>query len=221
MPKFVVDGPFKVPVDRNSHGTRQLKDKREINSTLKREAGGRIEYPGCYIFSCAAPKGSIPIYVGKAGKNILKEAFNYHNVTKLNKYLFHKRGGQLEMYIIYQERVTIKDKVSAALIGNADAIAEIEEFLLGIAARRNKSLINIHGVGQNWAIKGVDQRGQPTAQVKKFKAMMGMKSRLAAPSRNDEEITSVEVESETSNTPEVEAIEKEVDAQDGVASSSP
>ena len=76
-------------------------------------------------------------------------------------------------------------------------------------------------MGQNWAIKGVDQRGQPTAQVKKFKAMMGMKSRLAAPSRNDEEITSVEVESETSNTPEVEAIEKEVDAQDGVASSSP
>jgi hypothetical protein len=215
MPKFVVDGPFKVPVEKNGQGTRQLKERAQINKALKTEAGAYIARPGCYVFSCAAPKGSIPIYVGKAGKNILKEAFNYHNVTKLNRYLFHKRGGQLELYIIYQERVRVRDRVSA-LVGNPTAIAEIEEFLLGFAARRNKALINIHGVGQSWHIHGVDQPGKPRAEVKKFKEMMGMKSRSStAPSnKKDEELSPIEVESETPNTDEVEAIEKQVETSD-------
>jgi len=56
--------------------------------------------PGCYVFACRSPGGSLPIYVGQAAKNIFDEAFNDRNVKNVNNYLSHRLRGKIEIYII-------------------------------------------------------------------------------------------------------------------------
>ena len=99
----------------------------------------KIHGPGCYVVACSAPRsGAFPLYVGKATKSILKEAFNDRNINNLNRFLFGRKKGRLQLYAIYQQKVKL-------LQGNSKLIGEIEDFLIGYAALRNRNLLNIQG----------------------------------------------------------------------------
>jgi hypothetical protein len=87
--------------------------------------------------------------------------------------------------------------------GNKDCIADIEEYLIGYAARRNPDLINIHGTGEaSWSIKGVNNgRGATGATVAEFKEMMGIaKRRTVSKPTSDDKATGDDDSIEPSNT---------------------
>jgi len=156
--------------------------------------------PGCYVFACRSPGGSLPIYVGQAAKNIFDEAFNDRNVKNVNNYLSHRLRGKIEIYIIHQSKVH-------GDTGNKTCIDDIEDFLIGWASRRNAELLNIHGNRPDkWSIVGVANHansGHPGSSVLAFKAMMGMKMKKAKTEPKldaAEEITPEEVESVTPTT---------------------
>jgi hypothetical protein len=92
---FVVIGPFDVPTIKGSNGGRILERKQELKRTVQAAAGdAKICNPGCYVFSCIASRGSIPLYVGKATRNILAEAFNERNINNLNHFLLNRQRGK-------------------------------------------------------------------------------------------------------------------------------
>ena len=129
----------------------------------RRERRTRKSSPACWRLLPRLP------HVGKATTNILKEAFNPRNLNNLAEYINSRRRGKLQLYIVYQERVHGE--------ANKGAIAEIEEFIIGHAARRNPNLINIHGTGpSDWSISGLanNGRGNPGQSVQQFKQMLGI-----------------------------------------------
>jgi hypothetical protein len=216
MVNFVVIGPFDVPIVRGAHGGRLLEHKIQCRNKVASDANNRkINGPGCYVFACSAPRsGAFPIYVGKATKNILNEAFNDRNINNLNHFLLNRKKGRLQLYAIYQQKVKL-------LQGNSKVIAEIEEFLIGYAALRNRNLLNIHGNSDaSWTIAGVANNGSgnPGASALAFKSMMGVKPRsLRQGAHSADEIKPAEVESETPDTQQVKAIEAETQEPEAAA----
>lgn len=211
MVNFIVIGPFDVPTIGGSSGGKILDHKKNLRKKVEAEAGDpKISGPGCYVFACTASRGAIPLYVGKATKNILMEAFNDRNINNLNHFLLNRKKGRLQLFAIYQAKVRL-------LFGNPKIISEVEEFLIGFAARRNRDLLNIHGTGgASWTIAGVanNGRGPPGASARAFKKMMGMQARSTAKSypaspTGEEEIQPTSMESETPNSADVVAIDEE------------
>jgi hypothetical protein len=139
MVQFVVKGPFEVPLRRGVSGGTYI-DADRLNDLSKESSD--LTKPGCYVFSCTSPRGSLPVYVGQASKNIFAESFNDRNINNLNTYLSYRKRGRIELYIIHQNSVK-------GGTGNKTCIDDIEDFLIGYASRRNAALINIHGTRTN------------------------------------------------------------------------
>lgn len=186
MVNFVVKGPFEVPMKRLQGGARFIDCARL--SEMVEASEGAIKKAGCYVFSCKASRGSLPVYVGKATKSLLREAFNPRNLNNLQEYINDRRRGTLELSIVVQERIR--------LLANANAISEIEEYLIGYAAVRNKNLINIHGTAaSNWKIAGVANHGRPGAAaqtVRDFKVMMGIATKKKSTRDVDPDLEEIE-----------------------------
>src|SRR5262245_50550051 len=73
MVQFVVKGPFDVPLRKGvSGGTYVNEELLEGVLALSPD----LSKPGCYVFACTSSRGSLPVYVGQASKNIFKESFN-------------------------------------------------------------------------------------------------------------------------------------------------
>ena len=89
--------------------------------------------PGCYVFACASPRGSLPVYVGQASRNIFREAFNDRNLKNLNTYLSYRKRGRIELYVIHQNAVR-------GDTGNKTCIDDIEDFLIGYASLQERQL---------------------------------------------------------------------------------
>src|SRR5262245_24577520 len=128
MVEFVVKGPYDVPVILTGNGARFV-DRAKLRE-LQTSSGGAAAKAGCYVFSWRASRGSIPVYVGKASRNILREAFNDRNCNNLAQYINNRKKGRLQISIVYQNRMKL-------MLGNKTCISEIEEYLIGYAARRN------------------------------------------------------------------------------------
>jgi hypothetical protein len=204
MVQFVVKGPFDVPLRKGVSGGTYV-DEARLEDLLAQSPD--LSKPGCYVFSCTAPRGSLPVYVGQASKNIFKESFNPRNVNNINNYLSYRKRGRIELYIIHQNSVK-------GQTGNKLCIDDIEDFLIGYASRRNANLINIHGTRTSqWSIIGVANHangGHPGSSVLSFKKMMGMATRKdkVGPGTKVEEIEPEKVESVVPNTDEIEDIDK-------------
>jgi len=197
MVQFVVKGPFSVFLRKGVAGGSYI-DESRLSEVAKQSTD--LTKPGCYVFACRSPRGSLPIYVGQATKNIFDEAFNDRNVKNLNTYLSYRLRPKIEIYIIHQSKVHGET-------GNKACIDDIEDFLIGWASRRNAELLNIHGNRPDkWSIVGVANHansGHPGSSVLAFKAMMGMKMKKAKTEPKldvAEEITPEEVESVTPTT---------------------
>jgi hypothetical protein len=203
--QFVVKGPFDVQLRRGvAGGTYIDEDKLDQVSAQSPD----LVKPGCYVFACTSPRGSLPVYVGQASKNIFKESFNDRNIKNLNTYLSYRKRGRIELYVIHQSAVR-------GDTGNKTCIDDIEDFLIGYASRRNGNLINIHGTrSSQWSISGVANHsngGHPGSSVIAFKKMMGMatkRDRVSAKPDVVEEIEPEKVESDTPNSAEVEDIDR-------------
>ena len=214
MVQFVVKGPFPVPLRKGVTGGRLI--HQEQLKAIVQECDD-VSKPGCYVFSCASGRGSLPVYVGKASKNIFKEAFNDRNINSLNEYLSNRRKAKIEFYVIHQANVR-------GQTGNETCIDDIEDWLIGFASRRTAQLLNIHGARPTkWSIAGVanhDSRGHPGSSVLSFKAMMGMTTkRLKGVPRSsiveDAEITPEAIESASPEIEEAAEIEDEVGSDQG------
>lgn len=197
MVHYVVKGPFPVPLRKGVSGGAYI-DELKINGML--DSSEDLTKPGCYIFSCSSSRGSLPIYVGQASKNLFEECFNDRNIKNLNNYLSYRKRGQIEIYIIHQ--CTVRGET-----GNKACIDDIEDFLIGWASRRNGALINIHGNRPTqWSIGGVANHkkgGHPGGSVLAFKEMMGMNMKKPKDAKKlgvAEEIAPNEVESVTQTT---------------------
>lgn len=208
MVDFVVLGPFDVAIKSNERGARILEQATEIKKRITEQAGSnKIAGPGCYVFAYSAPRsGAYPIYVGMATKNILNEALNPSNITKINHFLFDRRKGRMQIFAICQRKVKLFQ-------GNAKVIAEIEDFLIAYAALRNRNLLNIHGnSGARWSIAGVANTtaGNPGTAASAFKAMMGMKSRESKARVLDADVITPEaIETETPEVADIKIIDAE------------
>lgn len=207
---FAVVGPFEVPCIANG-GRKILKKATDIKEELRDKEGAEfLDGPGCYVYACSAGRGSVPLYVGKATKHILSEALNPRNLLNINHFLFTRQRGTIQLFGIYQ--------TNQAKAKRDEAISEMEEFLIGFAARRNKDLINIHNTGEDdWSIAGVVNQGQGAATIpaRAFKAMMGMRSKSAPTIRNEAaataaepEVKTVDVESAIEDPKEVEEVQE-------------
>ena len=129
---FAVVGPFEVPCIANG-GRKILKKAIDIKEEIKNQEGAELlDGPGCYVYACCAGRGSVPLYVGKATKNILNEAPNPRNLLNINHFLFTRQRGVIHLFGIYQ--------TNQAKAKRDEAISEMEEFLIGFAARRNKDM---------------------------------------------------------------------------------
>ena len=185
MVNFVVKGPFEVPMKKLQGGARFI-DCARLKEVVDASEGA-LNKAGCYVFSCRAARGSLPIYVGKATRSLLREAFNPRNLNNLQEYINDRRRGTLELSIVVQERIK--------LLANAKAISEIEEYLIVYAALRNKNLINIHGTATNWKIAGVANHRRPGAAaqtVREFKLMMGIATKKKATRDVDRDFEEIE-----------------------------
>jgi hypothetical protein len=221
MAQFVVKGPFAVPLRKGLSGGRLVHKEmlQEISSQSE-----DLTKPGCYVFACASGRGSLPVYVGQASKNIFREAFNDRNINNLNEYLSYRKKARIELYIIHQNNVKGGS-------GNQDCIDDIEDWLIGFASRRTTKLLNIHGARPTpWSIAGVANHakgGHPGSSVLGFKAMMGMTIKrpkgIGKPLINeDAEIEPQCVESVRPDTEEAAQIEEAIsEAESGASSDSP
>jgi hypothetical protein len=90
MVQFVVKGPFEVPLRKGVSGGMYV-DAERLNDLSKQSPD--LTKPGCYVFSCTSPRGSLPVYVGQATKNIFTESFNDRNINNLNTYLSYRKRG--------------------------------------------------------------------------------------------------------------------------------
>jgi hypothetical protein len=198
MVQFVVKGPFPVPLRKGAAGGSYIDEDRLSELAVQ---STDITKPGCYVFVSRSPRGSLPIYVGQAAKNIFDEAFNDRNIKNIQNYLSRRLRGQIDVYIIHQCNVK-------GAIGNKACIDDIEDFLIGWASRRNAELLNIHGNRPaQWSIVGVANHangGHPGGSALAFKEMMGMKMKKASKTEHKpdaaEEIAPEEVESVTPTT---------------------
>lgn len=201
MVQFVVKGPFSVPLRRGVAGGSYI-DEDKLSQMVEQSA--ELTKPGCYVFACASSRGSLPIYVGQASRNLFEESFNDRNIKNINTYLSYRRRGQIEIYIIHQ--CTVRGET-----GNKACIDDIEDFLIGWASRRNADLINIHGNRPaQWSIGGVANHGKgghPGGSVIGFKEMMGMRMKKPKSARKvdiADVIAPEEVESVTQTTDDLD-----------------
>jgi hypothetical protein len=205
MVQFIVKGPFEVPLRKGVSGGTYIEENR-LDEVANQSPD--LNKPGCYVFACTSPRGSLPVYVGQASRNIFKESFNDRNIKNLNNYLSYRKRGRIELYIIHQNAVK-------GDTGNKICIDDIEDFLIGYASRRNANLINIHGTrSTQWSISGVANHtngGHPGSSVITFKKMMGMatkKDKVSTKPDAGDAIEPEKVESIVPNSGEAEDIDR-------------
>jgi hypothetical protein len=164
MGKYIVYGPYRIPVDKRPAGRRigDLEIFWKDANTLKKKCG-------CYVFGMSASGSLTPYYVGKTTRTFEKECFSSHKIEKYNEALCEYKRGRPVMFFV------------AALnkkgIANGRVISAIEDFLLQVGLARNEELLNIKGTKKaNWSITHVVRGGfgKPTKAERKFKSMMGL-----------------------------------------------
>jgi hypothetical protein len=166
MTQFTCHGPFKVHTTKLPGGKSitpvQIKSFWDENQNYTSQIG-------CYVFAMRAGKGITPLYVGKATKSFVQEAFASH---KLAKYLpalsTYKSGTPVMFFVAYPA----KKKGGT----NLKHIAALEKFLIQQAVIANPFLLNInHSSAPSWGIAGVlrSQTKKPTNGAVAFKALLG------------------------------------------------
>ena len=167
MKRFVVEGPFKVPVYEGKGG-RTITDE-NVRDFWATHADYRARR-GCYVFAMRAGKGSTPGYVGMATKGFKTEVFAPHKLTRYQQFLADYAKGTPVLFFVVEP--------AAKGAPNLKQIRDLERFLIQVGVAANADLLNIKGTkAEEWGIAGVLRGGvgKPSQSAKLFKAMMAIK----------------------------------------------
>ena len=197
MAKFIVKGPFKVPVEVYGRGRKDI-DEERIGELLKECA--TFGKKGCYVFSIQAGRGSKPLYVGKTSRQtIIREAFNDRNMRRVVRKLNKQDRGTLLIWTITQDGGR---RPPTKMIG------EIEKMLIPWAAEKNPDLINDHHTkkSDDWSIEGVvgAKRGPRGKTANDFRKMIGISDQtqsVSARSRSSQISSPSSMPTESLNRP--------------------
>ena len=166
MTRFVVKGPYEVPVQVNKGGkaitSLEAKAFWDENAALSGEKG-------CYVFGMRASKGMKPLYVGKATKSFAQEVFTPHKLAKYMAGLTHSKKGTPVLFFLCVPKT--KGPV------NGPNIDELESFLIQAGMKAYSDLLNERKTKvEAWSIGGVlrDGKGKPTNAAQEFKGLMGL-----------------------------------------------
>jgi len=133
---------------------------------------GVKERRGCYVLAIKAAKGYTPIYVGRASTlRFDAEVLNDRNLKNCNRVLADRRKGALCVFLL-------PIRVARGKL-NKKHIADVEEYLIGQAARKNKDLINTRLLPDSpWSITGLvnSGQGQPPLSSQELKWALGIKT---------------------------------------------
>ena len=168
MIKFVVHGPFDVPLRNVASRNREGK---EIDPNALSAFWDEVQLGdkrGCYIFSNCVARGSKPIYVGKTKNTFKGECFQSHKINKLGHFFDNAGHVKLQLYLIVLE----------GRGQNLVELNEAENYLIIMAKNVNAQLLNDRKVAHKWAIKdiyGERSIGQPTANVQLLKKCLKIK----------------------------------------------
>lgn len=164
---FEPHGPFVVPSRRGPPRFIERADAAAFWSAGGAEAFARRR--GVYVLAVRAGRGIVPVYVGKATKTFAQEALVDRNLLSFNGAL---RGWRRARPIVLLVAQPHRRGRSAAR-----AIAELEDFLIVLAAEVSPELRNVHGVGGEppFVVRGVTdgRRGKPPAAACALRRAIG------------------------------------------------
>jgi hypothetical protein len=168
MPKteLVVEGPFDLVFKESKARYITPDNKKAFIKEL--EDRGVAEKHGCYIFALRSSGGYTPWYVGQAARPLAKECMGSHQLVKYQQVFANGNKGTPVMFFVCPEGT--KKKVSRGIID------EVENLLIGHAAKRNSDLLNVQGVKPpDFSIRGILHDSKKlSAKEKDFKLMMGI-----------------------------------------------
>lgn len=159
--EFLTYGPYEIPFEINSKGTKLVTRDLAKEFFEGDEALGKAR--GCYIFAIRN-RGLRAVYVGKATKGFVREAFTADKLQKLNEALHAWTHGTPVVYFL-----VAPPRLSSA------TISEAERYLIQVAKRAWPDLLNIHHSGApTWEIRGVtsSHRGTKSSAASDIVSML-------------------------------------------------
>ena len=164
---FVVEGPFEVPFE-DEPGGRSIDGDSGRALFQDPEAEGLRASKGCYVFGMRTSRGYVtPWYVGKTTKGDYEtECFTPHKLVKYNRALTKVGRGTPVLFFIVHPRSRGKP--------NAEAIDQLETFLIQLAAVSNSALLNdTKKEGRWWSIRGFEGHGRPSRAARALARALG------------------------------------------------
>jgi hypothetical protein len=173
---FQVYGSFPIP-RQDGYGHFNKNKVNEFWEDVDSEAKGLSEACGCYIFALSAGRGALPWYVGKAEHtNFRKECFQPQKINHYNEVLIKKKGKPL-LFLIPRIMPVRNQFANPTTRGYRD-VSELERFLINIAIRRNKDLLNNKGTKflRKVTVPGILNcgSGRPGTPATHLKAVLGL-----------------------------------------------
>ena len=166
-------GEFEIPYQLNAKKVKRIAQPEQAKfiESLNDEYPGLLEKQGVYIFCLRAGKGTLPWYVGKAGRSLMQEILTSDKLVKYNSILFDRTRGVPVFYF-----VAPKGRGKQV---HGKYLPLIEETLIARAYQRNRNLANIRLVsGETWVIDGVmggvGRRRTLAEEEREFSRIMGI-----------------------------------------------
>jgi len=164
-----VSGTFDVPYEKKPGNVKRV--EKENGKAFWSSSGAKAysHKHGCYVFAIRAGKGYVPHYVGKAGHGFERECFGSHKLVKYNKVLSEGKHGRPVLFFVAP--------AGTKRVVPARVLAQVEKFLIGLAAERNPDLQNKQHVrAPSWGITGVVRGGggKRSSAAALFKSLMGL-----------------------------------------------
>ena len=169
--EFDLDRAFYELKKGKASRTKFIKELDEFKEGLSRAIG-------CYVFCLKHGVKITPWYVGKTTKSFALEALHDR---KLDKYGEAIRDNKRHIpCMLFFPKMTPKDKFSKTENKQNLEIDWLETNLISIALKKNTDLINTSKTRMVRdiyvrGILGVQQKGQPTDDIKKIKKIFGIK----------------------------------------------
>lgn len=144
---FRVYGPFEIPRTSTGLISYAAAEKRAFWEMVNAQDDGLSTACGCYIFALQPPGGGArPWYVGrtKNQRGFRNECFASHKLVHYHAALSRYEKAIPQLYLVAKITPTTKAFAKPNAKGHQD-VAELEDFLIGIAYSRNRDLVNVQG----------------------------------------------------------------------------
>lgn len=177
---FKVYGPFEIPRTHTGLIAYAAAEKRAFWKEVEAVEEALSAACGCYIFALQPPGGGAkPWYVGRTKNQggFRTECFASHKLVHYNSAISGYQKAVPQLYLVAKVTPRTKSFTKPNANGHAD-IAELEDFLIGIAYSRNRKIVNVQGTKflREARIPGVlnSPAGKPGAAASELKKALGL-----------------------------------------------